>query len=100
MISQDKINHLITELQDIQSRLGKTEIAYTQALIELNRQLELANGIISDFILETQHMPNCRFDSDSPDWNRCKCMDRNHFNPDANIQRAKDYQIKYGLEDS
>lgn len=51
-------------------------------------QLEEANQIIDDFIMENDHADFCSK-------TECTCMDRKYFNKEANMERAINYFAKW-----
>lgn len=55
---------------------------------ELEKKLAIAKEALEDFILEDEHLPDCRFENYGYDY-PCKCMDRNHYNRDACMLRAR-----------
>lgn len=56
---------------------------------ELEKKLEIAVEALEDFVLEDDHLPACVYKNGFGYAYECKCMDRNYYNKDAVMIRAR-----------
>lgn len=71
---------------------------YQKAVFELGQkdeEIKVLVATLEDFILESEHSPNCEYRQRFGLENECNCMDRNYYNKDACLIRAKEAIAKY-----
>ena len=65
----------------------ETEVSRLRQIIkDQETQLKIAEDMIEDFILESEHSPRCNSHQDK---GFCDCMDRTYFNKQILLDRAK-----------
>jgi hypothetical protein len=95
----DKIKELETKNAELEKKLVEAEKAFEDKKRAINaainmwdietKKLEIAVEALEDFILENDHLPECVYKNRYGYAYECKCMDRNYYNKDAVIIRAR-----------
>lgn len=94
-----QVNTLEAKNVELEKKLVDAEKAFEDKKRALNaaitmwdietKKLKIAVEALEDFILENDHLPECVYKNGYGYYYECKCMDRNYYNEDAVIIRAK-----------
>jgi len=97
MSIQEKTQKIINELEEVSNNFWEIEKKYVQCLLDMTRQVEEANAVITDFLLTHDHADFCPAKI-SGKTVYCTCMNIGYYNDKKNIERAKAYTEKWSVE--
>lgn len=97
--SHNKLSECEEKLREAENSYEKLATAFDdlnvqnnfhcKQMIEHKARLKVAVEALEDFILESDHLPVCTYKNGFGYAYECKCMDRNYYNKDAVLIRAK-----------
>lgn len=96
---QDLVNVTRSECSRVWKYLIEKVNKQEKEITSLEQRLAEAEDLLEDFILEDEHLPECRYKSRFGMEYDCKCMDRTYFNRDNCLIRTREYKQKYAKEE-
>lgn len=97
MVEQNYVKESYMSDEELEGYKGMWQsIAGEANLKALMERLKEAENLIDDLVLSHDHAHFCR--TKTSQYEECSCMDRNHYNEQAILERAEAYQKKWELK--